>query len=156
MTRKYESHGMTNHRAYRIFRAMKTRCTNRNLPCWPAYGGRGIGFSEDWLLFENFWRDMGPTYQDDLKLERVDNDKGYSKQNCKWASQREQCRNKRDNHRIETEWGNLTVTEASERSGVKPKRIFKRIYLGWPTDRLFDEPSAHYAMMAQLFSRTSQ
>lgn len=133
-------HGMTGHRAHGIWRSMKSRCADKNSK---NYGGRGISVCEEWKWFENFWRDMGPTYRHDLTLERIDVNKGYCKENCRWATQQEQMLNTRVNRRINTPWGFITVTEAARISGVPFRRIFKRIALGWPESRLFDPPTSN-------------
>jgi hypothetical protein len=75
---------------------MVQRCTNPNNPGWKYYGGRGI-FIEDprWLLFENFLADMGEP-PPDLTLDRRDNERGYCKDNCRWATRIEQRNNRRD------------------------------------------------------------
>lgn len=75
--------------------AMIQRCTNPNTKQWADYGGRGIGFCDEWKDFRNFLRDMGEMPKG-LTLDRIDNDKGYSKENCRWATraqQRANCRN---------------------------------------------------------------
>lgn len=75
---------------------MKSRCYDPNETSYRNYGGRGIAVSDEWLDFRNFERDMGPTYQLGLSLERVDNEKGYSKENCAWIALNEQSRNRRN------------------------------------------------------------
>ena len=73
---------------------MKSRCNNTKNKQYKDYGGRGISYDPSWETYDNFLSDMGKKpYQ--FTLERVDNDKGYSKQNCIWASYLIQAKNKR-------------------------------------------------------------
>lgn len=74
---------------------MIERCTNPNHEHWNDYGGRGIRVCERWQRFENFLADMGLKPHPKLTLERVDNELGYYKENCKWATQAEQNANRR-------------------------------------------------------------
>jgi hypothetical protein len=62
---------------------------------YPHYGARGISVSENWHTFENFYADMGPSYAEDLTLERKDVNGNYCIENCEWVSMKEQARNKR-------------------------------------------------------------
>lgn len=74
---------------------MVQRTTNPRSTKYKDYGGRGIRIEDArWRKFENFYADMGNRPQG-LTLERVDNDRGYCKQNCKWATRKEQMRNRR-------------------------------------------------------------
>ena len=96
---KATSHGRCRTRTYHIWGAMKTRCTNKNYPQYDDYGGRGITVCERWLhSFENFLADMGEC-PDGLTIERRNNDAGYCKDNCKWATRAEQNNNKRNSVR---------------------------------------------------------
>jgi hypothetical protein len=81
-------------KVYTSWSSMKTRCLNKNSTSYHKYGGRGITVCDRWLDFNNFLKDMGEP-QKDYSIERIDNDKGYSKENCKWASSSEQMRNTR-------------------------------------------------------------
>ena len=81
---------------YSAWTALKQRCLNTKDKAYPAYGGRGITVSEDWVnSFENFYRDMGPKPNASLSLDRIDNDKGYSAENCRWADKATQTKNRR-------------------------------------------------------------
>ena len=79
---------------YQCFMDMKQRCQNKNHKYYASYGGRGIDISNDWQSFENFVNDMG-LKPNGLSLDRIDNNKGYSKENCRWATKAEQVRNTR-------------------------------------------------------------
>lgn len=81
-----------------------------------------------WHVFENFWVDMGTSYVPGLSIERKNNERGYSKSNCRWATPLEQARNKRNNRHI----GSLTVAEAAERAGLNRSTVYERIRAGWP------------------------
>ena len=91
------THGMSGIREYRIWRGMISRCT---LPCaahYARYGGRGISVCARWRRFENFFSDMGPAPTQKHSVDRIDSEKNYSPENCRWADSKTQARNKSDN-----------------------------------------------------------
>lgn len=87
-----ETHGMSYTRVYKVWTSMKTRCQNPHDKKYPIYGGRGISVCDEWAKFENFISDMGVP-NTGMTLERRDGNKGYNKDNCKWATAKEQNRN---------------------------------------------------------------
>lgn len=81
---------------YNAWRGMKSRCLNKNLLHYKDYGGRGITICDEWLnSFPKFYEDMGDKPSPDLSLDRADNDGNYCKDNCRWATAKEQTNNRR-------------------------------------------------------------
>lgn len=80
---------------YLNWQTMIQRCENPKHPKYPIYGARGITVCERWKVFENFYADMGDRPSPHYSIDRKDNDKGYSPDNCRWATKREQLLNTR-------------------------------------------------------------
>jgi len=99
---KNHTHGMYGTRQHKIWSGMRTRCNNPNVQEYPDYGGRGIVHCSKWETFQGFWEDMQDGYSDNLTLERKDTNGNYSKDNCKWATMKEQSHNRRKQKRETT------------------------------------------------------
>lgn len=107
---------------------MKTRCYNKNRKDYPNYGGRGIGVTKEWVAFEGFEKDMSPTYKEGLTLDRIDNNKGYTKENCRWVTRTVQNNNRRNNKHLSFNGKNLTMSEWAKELGIKRSTIGQRYY----------------------------
>jgi hypothetical protein len=125
---------------YWIWNSMVQRCTNPNNSGYQNYGGRGITICDTWLRYEGFIADMGERPSDKHSIDRLDNDKGYSPDNCAWVERKMQARNKRNNRILECNGISKTLAEWSEISGVGYATIIARIKSGWDVCRAVSDP----------------
>lgn len=125
-------HGMKKTRLYSIWRNAKTRCNNSHSPQYRNYGARGISFYEPWRdnfdIFASWAFDNG--YSDNLELDRIDNEKGYSPDNCRWVTRTVNASNKRTNHLINFHGITHTIAEWSRITGVPAATIRSRLNKG--------------------------
>lgn len=110
---------------------MKARCDNSAVKGYADYGGRGITYDQRWSDFAAFLADMGEAPKG-LTLDRKDNAKGYSKDNCRWATRSQQALNKRSNVRYELNGKSQTLAEWSRETGIGRVTMLKRIQRGVP------------------------
>lgn len=89
------THGLSKTKIYRVWSAMHDRCYRKKDSAYKNYGARGIKVERRWHTFINFYNDMSLTYATGLELDRKNNNEGYSKANCRWATRSENAKNKR-------------------------------------------------------------
>lgn len=146
---RFTKHGHTKNREttiiYRIWADMIQRCINPNSKNYLRYGGRGITVCRRWEdSFENFLEDMGEAPRG-LQLDRINNDKGYCKENCRWATRKEQARNTRTNRLIICFGKTQCIAAWSEETGILHETLRKRIYLlNWPIKKALTTPVKEY------------
>lgn len=125
---------------YFIWRGIKERCLNPRNKHYFRYGGRGITMCEKWKnSYADFLLDMGRKPSDKHSIERNDNEKGYSPENCKWATQKEQTRNTRQNKILTFNGVSLCVAEWAEKLNVKSATLHMRVHRGWSVDRILTQ-----------------
>ena len=125
---------------YHSWAHMVERCDNPNVKNYHNYGGRGIGVCDRWLKFNNFLEDMGETPTKNHSIDRINNDKGYSKENCRWATSKEQGRNQRTNRLIMLNNKTQCLAAWAEETGVHRSTIRKRLSYGWSVEKALKTP----------------
>ena len=126
-------------RIYRIWQNMLNRCRNKNLPEYYRYGGRGITVCERWLTFKNFLEDMGEP-PDGFSIDRVDNNKGYYKENCAWRTAIQQARNRGNNKFLTFKGKTMTISGWAEELGISVKVLNNRRHKGWSVEETLGIP----------------
>lgn len=133
-------HAMFGTPTYRAWTNMRRRCRDISNVSWANYGGRGITVCPEWeRSFRAFFEDMGDR-PDGTTLDRIDVNKGYCKENCRWASREVQARNRTDNHFIECNGERLTISEWARRLGCDGSTISMRLKIGWSAERAVTTP----------------
>lgn len=136
----YYRHGFAQHHSqahpmYTAWRNMKSRCDNPKRSSYANYGGRGIGYSPDWKSWDVFYEDMVSSWKPGLSLDRIDSNKDYSKENCRWADWFTQANNKKNNVWLEFKGERKTVAQWSRERGIKHTTLKWRVANGWPIER---------------------
>lgn len=136
----HTKHGGYKSPEYRVWRSIKTRCTNPNYWDYANYGGRGVRLCKRWGSYELFLKDMGPRPGNGYSIERRDNDRGYSPNNCYWATRKEQANNRRSNKLLTYNGKTATITEWAEKLGLPYFTLRARIDRGWSAKDALETP----------------
>ena len=134
-----KSHGMSSTTLFRKWCSMKHRATD---PLDANYGGRGVWISESWMAFENFYRDMGPSYAPGLTIERIDVNKGYCKENCTWVTPLAQQANKRTNRVLLFQGKLVHLAELCRITGHSKSQMLSRLAKGMSAEEAVAHASA--------------
>ena len=131
-------------KAFRVWGCMIRRCTDKANKDWGRYGGRGITVCETWLnSFDAFLLDMGDP-PESKSLDRINNDLGYSKSNCRWADRVVQGNNRGTNRLITYNGETNTMTCWARKLGINQSTLHRRIvHLGWPIEKAFINKRFH-------------
>ena len=147
---KRQKHGKSNTRLYRIWRNMKSRCHCSTASKYYLYGGKGIDVYQEWSEnFMNFYQwAIQNGYQENLTIDRIDSNKDYCPDNCRWATYKEQNSHLNYNGNnpfnsviIEYNGIKLSLTEWAEKIGVNPKTLRARYERGWSVQRMLETPT---------------
>lgn len=147
--RENSTHGMSGTRIYNIWYAMIQRCYRQTHKHYEDYGGRGITICQEWLGehgFENFAKWAHSTGYDEnaergeCTLDRIDNNKGYSSDNCRWITDEQQKNNTRKNVFLTHNGETKTVAQWAKEKNVNRNLIYGRIKRGWSIEKAIETP----------------
>lgn len=129
-SKNFTKHSLSNTRLFKIWVNMKERCLNKKNTAFKNYGGRGISVCAEWISdFMNFYNwAINNGYQDNLTIDRIDNNGNYEPNNCRWADRKEQGRNKRNNVIVIINDKKYCASELSELLKIPYKRLLKKIH----------------------------
>ena len=129
------THGMSKTRIYREWQSMKGRCNNPQNTYYQNYGGRGISVCDEWMGqngFEHFYKwSIENGYSDELTIDRIDNDRNYCPDNCRWVDRFVQMNNQRGNRLIEHDGKVQSLAMWAREYGLKPRIVSSRLKYGW-------------------------
>ncbi len=129
----------TKQSAYITYIGMKQRCYDKNFPGYRNYGARGITICDRWRnSFPAFFEDMGPR-PFKMSIERIDNDGNYCPENCKWASPKEQARNKRNKRTVIIDGVEHHIADLAEQYGIDMRTLDRRLKANWPLEKALDK-----------------
>ena len=141
-----KTHGLSRTKIYNTWSSMKARCFNPKSRSYKRYGARGITVCEQWKnSFEEFYSwSIQNGYNENLTIERINNDGNYCPENCKWIPQKEQCRNRSTNIEFEYMGKKHILIEWCEILNLDYKFIHNRIYkMGWSFEKSISTPKIH-------------
>lgn len=134
-------HGQTKSRLHGIWNHMKQRCGNTNNDSYKLYGGEGKTVYKPWCddfqCFYNWAMENG--YKDGLTIDRIDNSKGYTPDNCRWATRKVQANNTRRNRMIELFGKTQTMSQWCEEFNIKNTTVYDRLKRGYDIERAFTQ-----------------
>lgn len=124
------THGQSGTHLYSIWKGMKQRCNNEHNPAYRHYGGRGIkilpSWDKDFMSFKR-WADKNG-YKDGLSIDRIDPNRGYSPDNCRWVTMEKQQNNKRNSFFLNINGNKMTVAEVAGAGKIKKTGLYYRLY----------------------------
>lgn len=128
---------------YHTWSGMVARCNNPRHKSFGRYGGAGIRVCERWLTFANFLADMGEKPRG-TSIDRIDHTRGYEPGNCRWATDKQQARNKRNNRPMTLDGVTRTQAEWVELLGIHQATLNDRLAHGWSDERALTTPAGTY------------
>lgn len=126
-------HNQSYERIYQTWRGMKKRCMDKEGIRWKVYGARGITVCDEWLNnFEAFYEwSKKSGYKDNLTIDRIDNEKGYFPENCRWATPKQQARNRTNTTRYTLDGQTKPLIDWAEEMGMNYSGVYERYRSGY-------------------------
>ena len=134
------THGASSTAEFTIWQMMLQRCGNPKHRSFSRYGGRGITVCDRWSSFEHFLADMGERPSPEHTIDRIDNDAGYSPQNCRWATPVEQGGNRSNTVNLTLGDATMDVRQWAISLGMAQSTLKNRLKNGWSVERALTEP----------------
>lgn len=133
------THNQSKTRLFRVWANMHQRCENPNNKDWKYYGGKDVKVCEEWTTFEGFskWA-LNNGYREDLTIDRISVDEGYSPNNCRWTSMKVQMNNTTRNHYITMNGETKSVAEWGRERKIPYSTLMYRLSHGWTNERVLD------------------
>jgi len=133
---EYKAEWLAKNPLYNVWRGMKKRCMLKENKDFSRYGGRGIEVCKRWMDYKSFEEDMLPGYKKGLQIDRVDNNKGYSPSNCRWATLYQNNGNKRNNRVVKCNGLTNTVSKWARLLNINVGTLWRRIdTYRWPIEK---------------------
>lgn len=129
-TRARATHRATATAEHGVWRTMRSRCNSPTNRSYAGYGGRGIRICERWNDFTAFLADMGPRPSPEHSIDRIDNDGNYEPANCRWATRKDQMRNRRMTIRVEFEGQTVALRDVADVLGIDRNTLLRRYQQG--------------------------
>jgi hypothetical protein len=143
-SKRTKTHGESRTKFYKLWNGIIDRCENPTSSSYHNYGAKGITVCTEWHKYENFkeWA-LANGYKEGLSIDRIDNNKGYYPENCRWVTFQEQQNNKKDNHYIT--YNNKTMSLGDWARELKCERatIYARLQRGWTEEEAVSTPIGH-------------
>lgn len=143
MSKAQTKHGLTNSPERYTYNAIHQRCENANHISYPRYGARGIQVCARWSGpdgFLNFYNDVGPRPSSKHSIDRIDPEKDYCPENCRWATAKEQARNTTTTTFLDYCGERLSLADWADRVNINPETLRKRLKMGWSIDKAITTP----------------
>lgn len=133
-------HGWHGTLTYARWKSMMQRCYTTSTSNYRYYGGKGISVCERWHNFSNFLADMGECPNISMTLDRINGEKNYEPENCRWATKTEQNRNRSNCVALTHSGRTMILRDWAAEIGISPNTLAQRLYLGWEVDRALTTP----------------
>lgn len=125
---------------YGVWKTMRERCNNSSCKAYKNYGQRGIKVCDEWKDYETFrtWA-YENGYKEGLSIDRLYVDGDYEPQNCRWADDKQQANNKRNNRILTFKGKSQTMTQWADETGIKVATIWARLNRGWSVEKTLSQ-----------------